>query len=250
MKLKLRRRAANVMKGLAAGAGELGYTTAIGTFDGFDVAYRTGTADESVLEHSFEKDIFYAGMSYRPATDHTIIDVGAHIGSFALMSARHASAGRVLAVEASQESFNYLKINAALNGFSHLTPVHAALTDKRGTTRLFHDRKNWGHSVMAPLSTQGEEVATLSLADLMADHRLDRVDLIKFNCEGAELPILMASDRALLARVERMLILFHMDLATGYSRDALEAHLMAAGFSLTVSQVELGGQRGWLWAAR
>ena len=74
-------------------------TLAIGDFDGFQVAYRKGTADELVVKHSFSHDIFFSGVpEYRPAEDHVIIEVGAHIGTFSILAASKAKRGHVYAI--------------------------------------------------------------------------------------------------------------------------------------------------------
>src|SRR5205809_5751054 len=85
----------------------------IGHYDGFEVAYRQGTTDTVVLTHSFDHDIFFPGIpEYHCAPDHTIIDVGAHIGTFSLLASSKVPRGKVFAVEACQESAYFCRINA------------------------------------------------------------------------------------------------------------------------------------------
>lgn len=216
----------------------------------FDVAFRSGTSDERVIAHSFANDIFYSAIpDYTPAPDHVILDVGAHIGTFALLSASKAPRGRVWAIEASQDTFNFLRINAAINGLANLGVHHLALSDKTGTARLFHDAGgNWGHSIMAELSSAGEDVETTSLADYMKANAIQHIDFAKFNCEGAEFPILISASADTLARIDRMLVLFHCDLVAGYKLDDLTGALEAAGFSLDISANKK--QRGRIIARR
>lgn len=223
---------------------------AIERYGRIDVAFRKGTTDERVIAHSFDNDIFYSAMpDYVSAADHVILDVGAHIGTFSLLSATRVPNGRVWAIEASQDSFNYLRINAAINRFHNLQVSHLALSDKSGHARLFHDAAgNWGHSIMAPLSNRSEEVETQSLETFMAANRIDRVNLAKFNCEGAEFPILLGASKQILARFDRLLILFHCDLARGYTLGSLTSALESAGFMLTVD--ENIKQRGRILARR
>jgi FkbM family methyltransferase len=216
----------------------------------FDVAFRKGTSDERVIAHSFTNDIFYAAMpDYVPAPDHVILDVGSHIGTFALLSASKVPNGRVWAIEASRDTFNYLRINAAINGLANLGVHHLALSDKKGTARLHHDAGgNWGHSIMAELSSAGEEVETETLADYMSANAIQHIDFAKFNCEGAEFPILIGASVDTLARIERMLVLFHCDLVAGYKLDNLTNALEAAGFSLEITANKK--QRGRIIARR
>jgi hypothetical protein len=80
----------------------IGSAVDTGSFGGFEVAYRSRTTDEDVIAHSFDHDIFFTGVpEYRPAEDHTIIDVGAHIGIFSLLAASKVPRGKVYAIEAS-----------------------------------------------------------------------------------------------------------------------------------------------------
>lgn len=188
--------------------GEINYKLAIGEFSGFSVAFREGTADEKVIGHSFDNDIFFAGVpEYVPSPDDIIIDVGAHIGTFSVLAASKAPSGKVHAVEASQETFNYLRVNAALNPHLPIQVHHLALTDQDGEVTLHHDRGNWGHSIMKELSPRGERVPAKSLASFFAENGIQRVAYMKFNCEGAEYPILMSAPDNLLRHVGKMLIL-------------------------------------------
>jgi FkbM family methyltransferase len=177
-----------------------------------------------------------------------IIDVGAHIGTFSLLAASKLVGGRVHAVEASQETYNYLRINAALNPKLPITTHHLALTDKPGVVTLHHDKGNWGHSIMMKLSSHGEKVQATSLNHLVAENSIGDIALIKFNCEGAEFPILMATDDPVLRRVKMMLILYHADLAPGFTMDALLTKLKNVGFKTDVRQPRT--HRGWIMATR
>jgi FkbM family methyltransferase len=223
---------------------------AIAEADGFLVAHRVGTADERVIAQSFEKDIFFARVpEYRPSASDVVLDVGAHIGTFALAAARKAPEGRVLAVEASRETYDLLRINVALNRLDNVVAEQVALTDRAGRVRLHHDAEgNWGHSIMAPLSNQGEEVPADTLGALLERHRVAQVDFAKFNCEGAEFPILLTAPDEVLRRLRLMVVLYHCDLAKGWSLEALVERLAGAGFG--VDRRIAKAERGWLVAER
>src|SRR4051812_24781816 len=55
---------------------ETSYRLNIGSFGGFLVAYREGTADEAVINHSFDNDIYFRTLRYEPQEDHIIMDIG------------------------------------------------------------------------------------------------------------------------------------------------------------------------------
>lgn len=223
---------------------------AIGHFGGFDVAYRVDTADEDVIGHSFEKDIFLAAMpDYVLPRNGVVLDVGAHIGTFSLLTAQMAREGQVLAIEACRETCDLLRINAALNRLNNIAVHHAALGAADGTTHLYHDAGgNWGHTIMQAVSTHAEAVRSISLDTLVKDAGIDRIDLAKFNCEGAEFPILLnASDDALRV-FKNMIVLYHCDLSQGQSHELLLARLASVGLATEVREV--WGERGWILATR
>ena len=222
-------------------------TLAIGDFDGFQVAYRKGTADELVVKHSFSHDIFFSGVpEYRPAEDHVIIEVGAHIGTFSILAASKAKRGHVYAIEASEDSANYLRINAALNHCDNLSVHQLALADKEGSLELYHDTGTWGHSTVKAYSQVSETVRATTLTGFLESNHIERCDFLKFNCEGAEFPILLSTSANVLKKVKMMLVLYHRDLWMKNSEADLIAHLESAGFQCKVRN-ELG-PRGWIIA--
>lgn len=223
---------------------------AIKNFGPFTVAFRKGTADEGVIGHSFGNDIFMGVVpEYRPKETDVIIDVGAHIGTFSLLLAASVPRGQVYAIEASAETFDYLTLNVALNKTTNITVSHLALMDKEGQVVLHHDVDgNWGHSAMKRLSGHGEVVPSESLAGYFARHGIATCQLMKFNCEGAEFPILMSAPLDLLRKIDRMIVLYHLDLAEGSSLPTLLDRLKSAGLRTKIVNQEK--YRGWVIADR
>lgn len=218
-------------------------------FGEFRVAYRGDTADEKVLAHSFANDIFFARVpEFRPGKDAVIIDVGAHIGTFALLAASLAKDGHVFAIEASLETCNYLKVNVALNSALPFSVFHLALADHDGEVTLHHDCRNWGHSITRKWSARGETVRSMTLTGFMQAQVIDHVDFIKFNCEGAEFPILMTTPLETLRKVGMMLVLYHLDLVARRSLAELLDKLTQAGFKTDLRHQKR--HRGWIVARR
>lgn len=224
--------------------GEANYKLAIGEFGGFRIAYREGTADEQVIAHGFENDNFFSGISeYEPRPNDVVIDIGAHVGTFSLLAASKLTQGKVHAIEASQEAYNYLRINTALNPTCNIIPHRLALSDRDGEVMLHHDRRNWGHSIMKRLSPRSEKVPAASLSTFMKVQGIEEVAFIKFNCEGAEFPILVTAPVEILKRIRMMLVMYHLDLVDGYSLDDILDRLAEAGFHIsTHNQTSSRGQ--------
>lgn len=216
---------------------------------GFEVVYRPGTCDESVLADSFDHDIFLPAVpEYHIGCDHVIIDVGAHIGTFSLLAAKGAPAGKVFAIEACRETFNLLYLNVKLNALSNVDMSHLALSDRVGKVYLHYDRENWGHTIVRPLGIDGELVQADTLTNFLQDKGIDRCHFMKFNCEGAEFPILLGTSKDVLQRIDTMLVLYHCDLYSGADETSLISHLQSAGFKALVRNRQ--PLRGWIIATR
>ena len=222
-------------------------TLRIRNFDGFEMAYRPNTVDEAVLKESFSHDIFFSGVpEYQPSDTDVILDIGAHIGTFAVLAASKVPRGAVHAIEACQDTFEFLRMNVALNRMTNLHAHHLALSGEHGVCTLYHDAENWGHSVVHQQSASSETVESRTLQDFFEENGIARCHFVKFNCEGAEFPILLASPAEILRRIDRMLVLYHSDLWTANTKEELISHLQASGFTCVICNET--GSRGWIVA--
>jgi FkbM family methyltransferase len=136
-----------------------------------------------------------------------VLDIGANIGAHALpLAHRVGQTGRVIAIEPVAETFRRLRRNCELNGplSRRMTLLQAALGERDSATQGRYYYGSWPlrrggerHAVHAGLaqSTAGARFYTL---DLLADMlQLPRVDLIKIDVDGDELPILRGAEQVL-----------------------------------------------------
>src|SRR5206468_10133798 len=135
--------------------------------------------------------------------------------------------------------------NVLLNRVSNVEVTRLALAGHTGQARLFHNTNSgtWGHTITLPVSGRGEDVPADTLTNFLAQQKIAFCHFLKFNCEGAEFPILLGTPAHVLRRVGVMLVLYHCDLALGYRHTDLIAHLEAAGFSTAIRHQ--GRNRGW-----
>jgi FkbM family methyltransferase len=141
-----------------------------------------------------------------------VIDVGANIGTWTLLMAHKTGRnGTVVASEPTADTFRTLVANIRMNDMSNVRLHRVALSDWVGTSRLYHDmdgtRNSLGHTRSAV--TDFEEVATLTLDQLVKQERLTRVDFIKIDVEGAE-PLVLAGAREAISSY-RPVILFEIN---------------------------------------
>ena len=218
---------------------------------GFTISYRKGTADEAVIAESFEGDILLRHTpEYRIKRDHIIIDVGAHIGCFSLMVAQTLVSGKVYSLEATRETFELLEENVTQNKIRNVSIFHLAMAATNGIAKIYHDPQlgNWGNTITKPVSNVVEEVECISLESFMRINELQHVDFIKFNCEGAEYEILMATTAETLSKIGCMLIAYHGYLEQRYSKTQLAEHLRKNGFRINWRHKNKDDDSGWMIA--
>lgn len=216
-----------------------------------------------------------AGMQLRPAA--TVLDIGANIGMFALFAERTWSPALIVAVEPVPELVEVLRANLA---GSHAVVVQAACAEQDGQCRLTyypaatilsgrhadperdlrtlkqHARRTLGDRVadadldeLLRARVAGVELdcRKLSLASLVREHRIGRIDLLKIDVEGDELAVLQGSSDN-LAMVANVVV----EVSAGVEEDRITRLLKHAGMIVTRYQSpQYQGSDLWmLWAHR
>ncbi|MBY0230529.1 MAG: FkbM family methyltransferase [Gemmataceae bacterium] len=161
----------------------------------------------------------------------TVLDLGAHTGSFALAALRRG-AGRVVCCEPDPANFDLLRRNLAPYG-ERVRLRRAAAWPVAGTLRLGNplDPRNTGAGRTRPEGA-GLPVEAVAFDDLLVS--LGRVRFAKLDCEGAEWPLLFAARR--LDLIEELAGEYHLPPLAAPWPDveatlaALEARLGEAGF--------------------
>lgn len=218
------------------------------SYEGRNIYYREGTEDEKVLAHSFMNDIFFKEIpSFKPSKQPVIIDIGAHIGTFSILCSIKYPEGIIYAYEACHETFRILKENTEVNNLSRVHTFHRAVAGVKGTTKLFHSEENgnWGHSITKALSGSFEVVNSTTLEDIIVEHGIDSIDLIKLNCEGAEFEILFNTPPSLIKKIELGIILYHEDLDTKIGNASRLSELFKK-LNFRIVTIKTGDKRGWL----
>jgi FkbM family methyltransferase len=138
----------------------------------------------------------------------TVIDVGANIGWYTLLSSSLVGPlGRVIAFEPAPPSLELLRKNVAANRAANVVVESKALSDKRGSITLHINAVNRGHhSVLVDSEQEGAvEVEMLPLDEYLRG-RSAEIGLIKIDVEGAEGLVLAGMKEILSKRLPRTLI--------------------------------------------
>jgi len=128
----------------------------------------------------------------RIAQGMTVIDVGADIGYYTLLFAKRVGTeGRVIAFEPIPSAIEKLEQNIRLNGYTNVTVCHYALFSSSGHAIL---ESPFQLSRINPAKTTSEkkdiQVQTRVFDECVSNLKVQRIDLVKIDVEGAELDVL------------------------------------------------------------
>jgi FkbM family methyltransferase len=178
----------------------------------------------------------YTPSGFEIGVRDVVVDVGANIGVFSVFSASQSRA-RIVAIEPHPTNVEFLLKNVKANGHSGVEVVGAALTDRRGPVRLRVERKGVMHRLAEEDERSGLEagleVAGETLDELVVSRGVDRIDLLKMDCEGAEGRILRSVAPDVLQRIGRIAMEFHDD-ASPLRHEELQRLLEERGFTTRV----------------
>lgn len=155
-----------------------------------------------------------------------VLDVGANVGEITLAAAKRVGAsGRVVSFEPVAHLHAQLLTNAAANAFEQVLPVKAGALDQPGSADIYVAagtfRDGTSHSGLGTLYSSSitsesmrETIDITTIDDVVTRQGLNRVDVIKLDIEGAELPALRGAG-ATLAKYGPVLIIEIQDETAG-----------------------------------
>jgi FkbM family methyltransferase len=172
----------------------------------------------------------------------TTLDIGAHVGYFALLAAHANRAGRVYAFEPLPRVHERLRRNVKLNGLSNVSCVRMAVGENSGHATLYDAPLAHVLSSSASLSRRFAEsafrkrpllataVAVTSVDDFVETHGIHGVDLVKVDAETYEPAVVRGMER-LLTRDRPALV---CEVLSAQAGEAIERVLRPLGYEFFV----------------
>ncbi|HYA45897.1 MAG TPA: FkbM family methyltransferase [Acidimicrobiales bacterium] len=171
----------------------------------------------------------------------TFVDIGANIGWFSLLAATQVGpSGRVLAIEPNPGNIALLQSSIAENELDNTEVMAVALSDHTGAVALETDGSN-GRVIFLddpPVAALPVSyvVACHPLDALLASCRIDRVDVVKMDVEGAE-PLVVQGGAETFEKYRPVLVSEFFPRALDNSPGGAAAYLAALrdlGYTLSV----------------
>jgi len=177
-----------------------------------------------------------------------VVDVGANIGMFSIYAALNG-ANRVLSFEPNTAAFEILRRNIALNGLEGVvTARNLAIGPLDGEKLRICKNSSPYNKVASPEagidSSDMELVDSLSLAGALEAYEIERVDLLKMDCEGHEYQIVPSLPVSVLDRISRIRMECHgsqQELMDQFARPVFQV-IRSAGEDLWLEHVGIPHQ--------
>jgi FkbM family methyltransferase len=177
----------------------------------------------------------------------TVLEVGANVGFFTLITSRAVGPrGRVFAFEADPALAQIARDNVEINGEHRVAEIiNAAVSDRDGTA-TFHtsDRHRGNGTLVANLEQLAHnasdrrssiEVPCMTLDGFAEGRTIDRVDLIRIDAEGSESAILRGAS-GIIARSKTLTMMLEFTprffRAAGGDPERELSQLASAGFRI------------------
>ena len=158
---------------------------------------------EVVIDNCYRLDELAAELREKICC--TVLDIGAHVGSFTVALATAVPGAHVIAFEPSADRVAYWRRNVAANGLAGRTQVvRAGVGGEAGRRAL----AGAGNLVVETTGAAGDLVDVVAFEDVMSWVE-GPVDLVKMDCEGSEYEIIGATSLATLGRIERLVLEYH-----------------------------------------
>lgn len=126
-------------------------------------------------------------------TADVVFDVGASAGIYSLLAAAANPSARVYGFEPYDLAFAALTENLALNDARQVTPIHAAVGETDGSTRLYVDPEKPAEASRVALPDAPRRHRTVPLVSIRSfaeRNGIDRIDCLKIDVEGGEPDVL------------------------------------------------------------
>lgn len=181
--------------------------TILETKSGLKIKVRVASTDLMAFTHVWLLRE-YDKPGFKISSNDIIIDIGAHIGLFALFASQFCKQGQIFCFEAVRENYDLLIANLQLNKITNVKAFNTAVSEKIGEVKIYLNEDESGHSMFVP-GTKFILIKSTSLKEIIDSNNLERCDFIKMDCEGVEYEIIDSLPTDYFDKIKKMCIEYH-----------------------------------------
>lgn len=166
------------------------------------------TNDAQRIEEAWIIRDYFSG-GFRIQKNDTVIDIGAHIGTFTVYAAKLANKGKVYSFEPHPENFTLLERNCKLNNLENVKLFKYGVYGEKGRAGLFIDGENTGRHSIYKESREFISIECITLKDIFDANEIQFCDFLKLDCEGTEYDILFNTPKSYFDKIGKIALEYH-----------------------------------------
>lgn len=192
------------------------------------------------FKESFFEEVYYKNLpkSLLKKDNPTIIDIGANVGFFSILSILKFKNPNIISFEPIKRNFDMLKKNISEINQKNLRIVNKAVSNTNGEIILKFD-KNQDITTSASIfdnkyGNDEEKVVSTTLLDIFSEYKLNEIDVLKLDCEGAEYEIIYNTPKSFFDKVKCITLETHLGEKTDENNTALEKYFISLGYKTKI----------------
>ena len=160
-----------------------------------------------ILQELWIKNVY--GGIFGDRTDMVVIDAGSNIGLATQYFYDHCK--QVYSIEPSPEHFEALKKNKEVNDWTKVKLYNAALANHDGEAKLYINGGNrTANSITNNYGREDVKVKTITIETIVKENKIETIDFLKMDIEGAEDQVLESPGFAEVApKIKAMIVEYH-----------------------------------------
>jgi FkbM family methyltransferase len=173
--------------------------------NGVKITTREGADSITIADIFIRKD-------YGNVTENsTVVDIGANIGAYSIFATSTSKKTVVYAYEPMRSSFNLLLHNIKDNKLEkRIFPFPLGVGAKREKRKLYIQENSLSHSLYpSKKSKHYVEIDCVSLSDIFKENKIERCDILKVDCEGAEFEIFYNTPAEYFQKIKKICLEYH-----------------------------------------
>jgi len=183
------------------------------------------TIKEIFLERQYE----IHGKSIR-----TIIDIGGNIGTFSIAASRQYPKAKIVTYEPASSTYKLLVDNVGLNKIFNIKVKKEAVGKKQGESKFYvHPASGLSSLYPGRKEMKSERVPVTTLKEIIKANKIDRIDILKMDCEGSEYDIILNCQPQVLSKIRSMFVEYH-DSLTDHHHSELVSFLLKNNYSVQI----------------